>query len=151
MHLLVEQSPLLNTMTPENGFQRWASCLSFTIQMDLKKPLGAFVTTFDVGPGMTAPMAHRKTCHQCHFPTAFDLPSSSVQSQSTKVCSRDMTSLCQPRALPEGCTFLPLIRTAGVTVAQDDSAEVVSRPGFYRSPAVACTTELCTSQLGANK
>lgn len=97
----------------------------------------------------SAPVTHRKTCHQCRCPTGFDLPSSSVQSQSTKVCGRDMTSLCQPRALPEGCTFLPLIGTAGITVAQDDSAEAVSRPGFYRPPAVACTTELCTSRLGA--
>lgn len=57
-HLLVEQSPPLNTMTPEKGFQKWASCSSFTVQMDLKTPLGALVTTFDVGPGMALHQWH---------------------------------------------------------------------------------------------
>lgn len=57
-HLLVEQSPPLNTMTPEKGFQRRASRSSFTIQMDLKKSLGALVATFDVGPGMTLQQWH---------------------------------------------------------------------------------------------
>lgn len=57
-HLPVEQSPLPNTMTPEKRFQRWGNCLPFTIQMDLKKLLGVFVTTFDVGPSMTLHQWH---------------------------------------------------------------------------------------------
>lgn len=152
-HLPVEQSPLPNTTTPWKGFQRWGNCLSFTIQMDLKKHLGDFVTTFDVGPGMTLHQWHTGR-HVTNVTSALALTCSAQvcrASPQRSVAGTWLLSVSLDRALPEGFTFLPLIGTVAVTVAEDCSAQVGSRPGFYRSPAVAGTTELCASQLGANK